>query len=128
LADAETALGANRLEGEVGRTSAQLRSFADLIETGEQRRVVVSLVPAGGPATQLCKMLVPIGVVVVFAASNFPFAFSVAGGDTAAALAAGCAVIVKAHYGHPQTSERVAALMRSALSGASLPGEMVQLV
>lgn len=128
LADAETALGTARLEGEVARTSGQLRSFADLIDTGAQQRVVVSPVPPGGPASEVRKMLVPIGVVVVFAASNFPFAFSVAGGDTASALAAGCAVVVKAHYGHPQTSQRVAQLMASVLSSAGLPGATIQLV
>jgi NADP-dependent aldehyde dehydrogenase len=128
LADAETALGVPRLVGEVGRTSGQLRAFADMVATGSHRGVVVSVVPEGGPARELRKINVPVGVVAVFAASNFPFAFSVAGGDTAAALAAGCAVIVKAHYGHPQTSERVTALVREALAATGLPPDALQLL
>src|SRR5207302_5929284 len=76
----------------------------------------------------LRKVNVPIGVVAVFAASNFPFAFSVAGGDTAAALAAGCAVVVKAHYGHPQTSSMVVRLVRQALEAGGLPPDAVQVV
>jgi NADP-dependent aldehyde dehydrogenase len=128
LADTETALGVPRLAGEVGRTSGQLRAFAGLVATGAHRGTVVSSVPEGGPARELRKINVPVGVVAVFAASNFPFAFSVAGGDTAAALAVGCAVIVKAHYGHPQTSERVAVLLRDALTAAGLPSDALQLL
>jgi len=128
LADTEAALGVPRLAGEVGRTSGQLRAFADMVATGSHLGVMVSAVPDGGPAREVRKINVPVGVVAVFAASNFPFAFSVAGGDTAAALAAGCAVIVKAHYGHPQTSERVAALVREALADAGLPPDALQLL
>lgn len=128
LADTETALGVPRLAGEVGRTSGQLRTFAGMVATGAHRGAMVSSVPDGGPARELRKINVPVGVVAVFAASNFPFAFSVAGGDTAAALAAGCAVIVKAHYGHPQTSERVALLLRDALAAAGLPCDALQLL
>lgn len=73
-------------------------------------------------------MQLPVGPVLVFAASNFPFAFSVAGGDTASALAAGCPVIVKAHPGHPRTSERVAAIITEALEAAGFPKGSVALV
>jgi NADP-dependent aldehyde dehydrogenase len=73
-------------------------------------------------------MLVPLGPVAVYAASNFPFAFSVAGGDTAAALAAGCPVIVKAHPGHPETSRRTVGIARSALLAAGAPDGLISLV
>lgn len=128
LADAETALGVPRLRGEIGRTTAQLRRFADLIERGAHLGQRASDLPEGGAASTLRKVNVPLGVVVVFAASNFPFAFSVAGGDTAAALAAGNAVIVKAHYGHPQTSARVGEIVADALRHAGLPSAAVQVV
>jgi NADP-dependent aldehyde dehydrogenase len=128
LADAETALGATRLDGEVSRTTGQLRAFADMVATGAHLRPLVSVMPGGAPAGEVRKINVPVGVVAVFAASNFPFAFSVVGGDTAAALAAGCAVIVKAHYGHPQTSQRVADLVAAALSRAGLPPDTVKLL
>jgi NADP-dependent aldehyde dehydrogenase len=128
LADAETALGLPRLLGEVARTSGQLRSFAELVRTGRQLDVVTSRLGPGAPARDLRRMNVPVGVVAVFAASNFPFAFSVAGGDTASALAAGCAVIVKAHYSHPQTSRRVGEVLDRALSSAGLPAHVVQVL
>lgn len=128
LADTETALGTARLAGEVGRTTGQLRAFADLVATGAHLRPAVSVVPGGAPARDVRKINVPVGVVAVFAASNFPFAFSVAGGDTAAALAAGCAVIVKAHYGHPQTSQRVAGILSATLDRVGLPPDTVQLL
>lgn len=128
LADRETALGQSRLAGEVGRTTAQLRSFAAMVESGEHLDLVTSELPPGAPARELRRMNVPVGVVAVFAASNFPFAFSVAGGDTAAAVAAGCAVVVKAHHGHPQTSARVHELVSAALEGAGLPPNTLQLV
>jgi NADP-dependent aldehyde dehydrogenase len=81
-----------------------------------------------GPRPDLRRTLWPVGPVLNFAASNFPFAFSVAGGDTAAALAAGCPVIVKAHPGHPRLSERVAELVAAALVEAGLPSSTLQLV
>jgi NADP-dependent aldehyde dehydrogenase len=115
IADTETALGAQRLTGEVARTTGQLRLFAGVVRNGEYRNAVTS--PAMGPAPDLRRMLRPLGPVAVFAASNFPFAFSVAGGDTASALAAGCPVIVKAHEGHPQTSNLTAAIINEALEG-----------
>lgn len=128
LADRETALGVDRLTGEVARTTGQMRMFAALIRDGSHLDVVRSKLPEGAPARTLLRMNLPIGVVGVFAASNFPFAFSVAGGDTASAIAAGCPVVVKAHYGHPQTSQRVADLLTEAFAQAGLPEHVFQLI
>jgi NADP-dependent aldehyde dehydrogenase len=124
LADAETGLGEARLGGELTRTTVQLELFARVVEEGSFLDLMIDLadpeaVPA--PRPDLRRMLVPIGPVAVFAASNFPFAFSVAGGDTASALAAGCPVIVKAHPGHPGLSTRVGAIIATALAGAGAP-------
>jgi NADP-dependent aldehyde dehydrogenase len=127
IADQETALGMARLSGEVDRTTGQLRAFATLVESDGHLRVQRSTL-SSGPARTLLRMNVPIGVVAVFAASNFPFAFSVAGGDTAAALAAGCPVVIKAHYGHPATSNLVAHLVRGALVAAGFPSGSVALL
>ncbi len=128
IADAETALGRQRLVGEVARTTAQLRAFAALVRTGDHLDIVASKLPPGGPARDLRRMNVPLGVVGVFTASNFPFAFGAAGGDTASALAAGCPVIVKAHPGHPQTSELVVDHLRRSLTSAGFPDDAVQVV
>ncbi|MER6583640.1 aldehyde dehydrogenase family protein, partial [Nonomuraea sp. NPDC001023] len=106
-ADAETALGRVRLTGELARTCYQLRAFADVAESGAFLDVIIDHAdPAARPAPRpdLRRYKVPLGVVAVFAASNFPLAFSVPGGDTASALAAGCPVVVKAHPDHPATS------------------------
>ncbi len=120
LAQEETHLAPARLQGEIARTAYQLRAFAALIETGRHLQVVVEHVdpdhPVAGPAPDLRSMRHPLGPVAVFAASNFPFAFSVAGGDTASALAAGCPVVVKAHPGHPRLSRATAALVHRAVS------------
>jgi len=107
----ETALGEGRVKSEQGRTVKQIRMFADLIREGSW---VNARIDQGrpdrtpSPKPDIRRMLIPIGPVAVFGASNFPLAFSVAGGDTASALAAGCPVIVKAHPAHPGTSELVA--------------------
>jgi NADP-dependent aldehyde dehydrogenase len=119
IADAETALGTARLTGEVARTTGQLRLFAQVVRDGGYLEATVS--PAAGAAPDLRRINRPLGQVAVFAASNFPFAFSVAGGDTASALAAGCPVIVKAHEGHPGTSELTARIVGEALAGAGAP-------
>ncbi|TMR93919.1 aldehyde dehydrogenase (NADP(+)) [Nonomuraea basaltis] len=125
LADQETALGEVRLRGEVARTAGQFRLFAQVIRDGGYLEAIIdhadpSLTP---PRPDVRRMKHPLkGVVAVFAASNFPFAFSVAGGDTASALAAGCPVVVKAHPGHPNTSERVAKIVREALPYPDLLG------
>ncbi|MET9611061.1 aldehyde dehydrogenase (NADP(+)) [Streptomyces sp. NPDC006512] len=129
-ADAETALGPGRLTGELARTTGQLRAFADAVDEGSYLDVRIdradpSLTP---PRPELRRYKVPLGVVAVYAASNFPLAFSVPGGDTASALAAGCPVVVKAHPDHPATSELCASLLRRAAVAAGLPAEVVGLV
>lgn len=123
-AEAETALGLGRLRGEVARTTFQLRMFAGLLRDpaflpSVHDEALDAPVPVGHP--ELLRLLVPLGPVAVFAASNFPFAFSVAGGDTASALAAGCPVVVKAHPAHPQVSELVATEISAALAEAGAP-------
>ncbi|WP_143590688.1 aldehyde dehydrogenase (NADP(+)) [Thermoactinospora rubra] len=123
LADRETALGEARLRGEVARAAGQFRLFAQVIRDGGYLEAIIdhadpSLTP---PRPDVRRMKHPLpGVVAVFAASNFPFAFSVSGGDTASALAAGCPVVVKAHPAHPGTSERVAEVIRTALPDPAL--------
>ncbi|MEA4944509.1 MAG: aldehyde dehydrogenase (NADP(+)) [Propionicimonas sp.] len=119
LADGETALGAARLTGEVARTTGQLRLFAAVLADGGYLEAIIDHAAPGRP--DLRRMLRPLGPVAVYAASNFPFAFSVAGGDTASALAVGCPVVVKAHPGHPETSRRTAALVTEALAAAGAP-------
>ena len=120
----ETALPMPRLLGEVTRTTTQLRLFASLVEEGSwvDARLDTPLPDRKPlPRPSLRSMLRPIGPVVVFGPSNFPLAFSVAGGDTASALAAGCPVIVKAHAAHPGTSELVAEAMQQAVAASGLP-------
>ncbi|MFH8349380.1 aldehyde dehydrogenase (NADP(+)) [Streptomyces sp. NPDC018045] len=129
-ADAETALGPGRLTGELGRTTYQLRAFADVVEEGAFLDVLIdhadpTLTP---PRPDLRRYKIPLGVVAVYAAGNFPLAFSVPGGDTASALAAGCPVVVKAHPGHPATSELCAALLRRAALEVGLPAGVAGLV
>ena len=119
IADTETALGGERLTGEVARTTGQLRLFAAVLRDGGYVDAVVT--PAQGVVPDLRRINRPVGPVAVFAASNFPFAFSVAGGDTASALAAGCPIVVKAHEGHPVTSEVTAAIVTGALASAGAP-------
>ena len=128
---AETGLAQARLEGELARTCGQLRLFAGVVEEGSwiEARVDRALPERKPlPRPDMRSMLVPLGPVAVFGASNFPLAFSVAGGDTAAALAAGCAVIVKAHPAHPGTSELVAAVIAEAVAAAGLPGGVFSLL
>ncbi|MEU8892341.1 aldehyde dehydrogenase (NADP(+)) [Streptomyces sp. NPDC048442] len=129
-ADAETALGAVRLNGELTRTCYQLRSFADTVDEGSFLDVIISHPDAAAtpPVPDLRRYKIPLGVVAVYSASNFPFAFSVAGGDTASALAAGCPVVVKAHPDHPATSELTAAAVRRAAAEHGLPAGVVGLV
>ncbi|NWF26384.1 aldehyde dehydrogenase (NADP(+)) [Streptomyces sp. PKU-EA00015] len=129
-ADAETALGPVRLTGELARTCYQLRAFADIVDEGAFLDVIIDHPDdtATPPVPDLRRYKVPLGVVAVYAASNFPFAFSVPGGDTASALAAGCPVVVKAHPDHPATSELVAALLRRAAAGHGIPETVVGLV
>lgn len=130
LADAETRLGESRLRGEVARTSGQLRLFAGVVEEGSYLEAIVDDADAGvtPPRPELRRMLTGVGPVAVFSASNFPFAFSVAGGDTASALAAGNPVIVKAHSGHLGLSRRTAEIVAAALVGAGAPDGSLSLV
>jgi NADP-dependent aldehyde dehydrogenase len=130
-ADRETALGEARLRGELARTAYQLRLFAEVLEDGAYLEVTIDhpdpqAIPA--PRPDLRRMLLPLGTVGVFSASNFPLAFSVAGGDTASALAAGCPVVVKAHSGHPQTSDLTGAALRRAAAAAGLPAEVISVI
>ncbi len=120
----ETALPIARLTGERGRTIGQLRMFAQEVRDGGWRGIRID--PALPERTPLPRSdirmhKVPLGPVAVFGASNFPLAFSVAGGDTASALAAGCPVVVKGHPAHPGTSELVAHAIRSAVETCGMP-------
>lgn len=131
VAMSETGLPAARLEGERGRTTGQLRLFADHIERGDflDRRHDVALPDrAPLPRPDLRMIQRPIGPVAVFGASNFPLAFSVAGGDTASALAAGCPVVVKGHEAHPGTSELVAATIAEAAQQTGMPPGVFSMV
>jgi NADP-dependent aldehyde dehydrogenase len=130
-ADRETALGLPRLTSERGRTTGQLRAFASLLREGSYVEAIIdTALPERQPAPRpdIRRMLFPMGPVAVFAASNFPFAFSVAGGDTASAWAAGCPVILKAHPGHPATSECVARAIYRAVVSAGFPRGFFSLV
>lgn len=132
LARAETNLPEGRLQGELKRTGFQLRLFADLIRGGSHVDARIDHAdpdwPMGAPRPELRRARRPIGPVLVYAASNFPFAFSVAGGDTASALAAGNAVVVKAHPGHPRLSEATASVVRSALERAGADPDLLQVI
>jgi NADP-dependent aldehyde dehydrogenase len=123
-ASLESGLGRDRLTGERARTVNQIRMFADLVREGSfvDARIDVALPERKPlPRPDLRRMLIPVGPVVVFGASNFPLAFSVAGGDTASALAARNPVVVKAHPAHPGTSELVASAIRRAVEKTGLP-------
>jgi 2,5-dioxopentanoate dehydrogenase len=124
----ESNLPEARLLGERGRTVNQLKLFANLLREGSWVEAVIdSAQPERTPPRpDLRKMLVPLGPVVVFGASNFPFAFSTAGGDTASALAAGCPVVIKGHPGHPDTSAMVFGAMQKAALASNLPAQVVQ--
>ncbi|MFJ4683557.1 aldehyde dehydrogenase (NADP(+)) [Streptomyces sp. NPDC088789] len=130
VADAETALGPVRLTGELARTCYQLRAFAGIVDEGAFLDVVIDHPDATAtpPVPDLRRYKVPLGVVAVYAASNFPFAFSVPGGDTASALAAGCPVVVKAHPDHPALSELVAKVLRTAAAAHGVPEGVIGLV
>jgi alpha-ketoglutaric semialdehyde dehydrogenase len=121
---AESGLPSARLQGERGRTTGQLNMYANLLEEGSWVEAVIdTAIPDRTPLPRIDirKMMVPLGPAVVFGASNFPMAFSVAGGDTASALAAGCPVVVKAHPAHPGTSALVAEAIKKAAQKHNLP-------
>lgn len=130
LADRESALGADRLTGELGRTCFQLRFMGKVAQEGSY--LDVSIEHAGespiGPRPDLRKINLPLGPVAVFGASNFPLAFSVPGGDTASALAAGCPVIVKAHTSHAGTSVLINDIFQDVLSEFGAPEGVFALV
>lgn len=130
-AAAETALPANgRLEAELTRVCYQMRLFAEVVEEGSFLEATID--HAGptpmGPRPDLRRLLVPTGPIAVFGASNFPLAFSVPGGDTVAALAAGCPVVVKAHAAHPLTSALCADLLRETAAASGLRPDLLQVV
>lgn len=121
---AESGLPEQRLQGELARTTNQLYMFAALLEEGSWVEAVIdTAIPDRQPLPRpdIRKMMVPLGPAVVFGASNFPLAYSVAGGDTAAALAAGCPVVVKAHPAHPGTSALVASAIKKAAEQHGMP-------
>lgn len=127
-AQKETNLPEGRLLGERARTIFQLRSFAAMLREGSwvEAAIDTAIPDRVPPKPDLRKMLFPLGPVVVFGASNFPFAYSTAGGDTASALAVGCPVIVKAHPAHPQTSEMVAQAISKAMDSCGIPAGVFQ--
>ncbi len=128
---AESGLPIGRITGELGRTTGQLRMFADLVEEGSWVDAVIDTAQPERlpiPRSDIRRMLTAIGPVVVFGASNFPLAFSVAGGDTASALAAGCPVIVKAHPAHPGTSALVGAAISKAAKETGIPDGVFSLL
>ena len=123
-ADMETALGLPRLTGERGRTTGQLKAFAKYLREGSYVEAIIdTALPDRQPAPRpdIRRMRFPIGPVGVFSASNFPFAFAVAGGDTASAWAAGNPVVVKGHPGHPATSELFAVAINRAIAATGFP-------
>ena len=135
VGSAETGLPVGRLQGERGRTVGQLRLFADHIEKGDQKGGYLDVrrdeaLPGRAPLPRpdLRLMQRPIGPVAVFGASNFPLAFSVAGGDTASALAAGCPVVVKGHPGHPGTGAIVGEAIARAVRERGMPDGTFSLV
>ena len=120
----ESGLPLPRLQGELGRTTGQLRLFANLITEGSWVDAIIDTAQPERqplPKSDIRRMLIPIGPVVVFGASNFPLAFSVAGGDTASALASGCPVVVKAHPAHYGTSALVAGAIVKAVEKTGMP-------
>jgi NADP-dependent aldehyde dehydrogenase len=119
IADRETALGEQRLTGEVGRTAGQLRFYADVAAEGSYLDVTIDDATVTSP--RLVRVNRPVGPVAVFGASNFPFAFGLLGNDTASAIAAGCPVIAKAHPAHVLLCERLAELATTALASARAP-------
>jgi acyl-CoA reductase-like NAD-dependent aldehyde dehydrogenase len=123
-AGSETGLPEGRLRSELERTAGQLEAFADVLDAGDYVEAIIDTADPDAtpiPRPDVRRMLVPIGPVAVFGASNFPLAFSTAGGDTASALAAGCPVVVKGHPSHPGTGELVARELRAAVAAAGLP-------
>lgn len=130
VADSETGLGRPRLSSELVRTSNQLRHQADVIEDGGYLEAIIDHAEQApdGRRPDLRRMLVPVGPVAVFGASNFPFAYSVVGGDTASALAAGCPVVIKGHSAHPQLSKATFDVAYEAIVSVGAPEGVLGLV
>jgi NADP-dependent aldehyde dehydrogenase len=130
-ASLETGLPEQRLIGERNRTTNQFKMFAELLRDGSWVEASIDRAQPDRkplPKVDLRRMLVPIGPVVVFGASNFPLAYSVGGGDTASALAAGCPVVVKAHPAHPGASEMVGRAIQSAVEATGMPNGVFSMV
>ncbi|HYJ70176.1 MAG TPA: aldehyde dehydrogenase family protein [Nocardioidaceae bacterium] len=127
IADGETALGEERLRGELQRGVVNMRYYAAVGESGDWLRVRKQTLP-GPPPIDLRRANLPIGPVAVFGASNFPFQFGVVGHDTCSAISAGCPVVTKAHPAHPRLSVRLAELTRSTLAAAGAPDGTYSLV
>jgi NADP-dependent aldehyde dehydrogenase len=128
IADEESALGEQRLVGEVARTVFQLKMFAAALEQGTLFPTEIDPAREGSPPSgrpELVRNVVPLGPVAVFGASNFPFAFGVLGGDFASALAAGCTVVVKEHSAHPRLSMALVEVARTALIASSTDPDLV---
>ena len=127
----ETNLPKPRLDGEVQRTINQLKLFAQFLKEGSWVNAIIDTAQPERtplPKPDIRQIQIPLGVVAVFGASNFPFAFSVAGGDTVSALAAGCTVVYKSHPGHPATSELTGAILIKAAKDADLPAGVFSLL
>lgn len=129
-ADFETGLGPARFNGELDRTTGQIRAFADVVEAGDFQEVIHTPPDpsAQPPRPDIRRMLIPIGAVGVFTPSNFPLAFGVAGGDTVSALAAGCPVVVKGHPSHPHSSVLTAQAFATAAMRTGAPADTLVLV
>ena len=127
IAVRESNLPEGRINGELGRTTGQIKLFANLLREGSWVEATIDPADPGRtplPRADIRRMLTPLGPVVVFGASNFPLAFSTAGGDTISALAAGCPVIYKAHPAHPETSRGIAACIHQAILKAGYPAAL----
>lgn len=129
-AAAETALTPDELAPEFARMTRTLRLFAGVVRNPAWRHVAIDATSHDsiGPPHDVRRMLVPLGPVAVFGASNFPLAYGVCGGDTASALAAGCPVVVKEHPAHPETGRLIAGLARTALANAGSPPDLLSYV
>lgn len=131
IAMRETGLTEARLTGEITRSAVQMRMFAEVVTKGDYLDARIDEPDsefALGIRPDLRRTHIPLGPIINFAASNFPFAFSVPGGDSASILAAGCPLIVKAHSGHPELSDATAAVLSKALTDAGMPEGLLQII
>lgn len=131
IAMQESGLPEARLNGELTRTIFQINKFAELVASGKHLDVKIDKADANygmGPRPDIRKQNQPLGTVAIFAASNFPLAFSTAGGDSASALAAGCSVVLKSHPSHPQTSRTVFAAIQKGIAASNQPREIFSLI